>query len=124
MIFVIALVVIIPALRVLDQDVMPIFFWTFSFGIPVFGVYLIGMLWKVNRVAAWITMLAGYGANFLWTFAPDLIWLPERMKSNPAVYATISATVLFGVVLNLILRGEPGYLRQLKAAEQKESVTA
>ncbi|MBN1831105.1 MAG: sodium:solute symporter family protein [Deltaproteobacteria bacterium] len=118
MIFVIALVVIIPALRVLDQDVMPIFFWTFSFGIPVFGVYLIGMMWKVSRFAAGITMLAGYGANFLWTFAPDLIWLPERMKSNPAVYATILATVLFGVVMHLILRGEPGYLRQMKAAEE------
>jgi SSS family solute:Na+ symporter len=122
MIFVIALLVIIPALKVLDQDIMSIFFWTFSFGIPVFGVYLIGMLWKVNKVAAWVTMLAGYAANFLWTFAPDLIWLPERIKSN--VYASIFATALFGVVLNLILRGEPGYLRQLKADEQKESVTA
>jgi len=121
MVLVIALIVIIPALRVLDQDIMSIFFWTFSFGIPVFGVYLIGMLWKVNKVAAWITMLAGYAADFLWTFNPDLIWLPERVKSN--VYATIFATVLFGVVLNLILRGEPGYLRQMKAAEQKESVT-
>jgi hypothetical protein len=32
--------------------------------------------------------------------------------------------VLFGVVLNLILPGEPGYLRQLKAAEQKVNVGA
>jgi SSS family solute:Na+ symporter len=117
MVLVIALIVLIPALKVLDQDIMSIFFWTFSFGIPVFGVYLIGMLWKVNKVAAWITMLAGYAADFLWTFNPDLIWLPERIKSN--VYATIIATVLFGVVLNLILRGEPGYLHQMKAAEQK-----
>ena len=119
MIFVIALVVIIPALSVLKQDIMSIFFWTFSFGIPVFGVYLIGMVWKVNRIAAWVTMLAGYAANFLWTFAPDLIYLPELIRSN--VYASILATVLFGVVMNLILPGEPGYLRQMKAAEQKES---
>jgi hypothetical protein len=67
-------------------------------------------------------MLAGYAADFLWTFNPDLLWLPERVKSN--IYATIFATVLFGVVLNLILRGEPGYLRQMKAAEQKQSATA
>lgn len=119
MIFVCALLVIVPALKVLDQNVMSIFFWTFSFGIPVFGVYLIGMLWKVNRVAAWVTMLAGYGANFLWTFAPDLIWLPERIKSN--VYASIFATVLFGVAMNLVLPGEPGYLRQMKAAEQRKA---
>ncbi len=66
MIFVCALLVIVPALKL--QLVLSIFFWTFSFAIPVFGVYLIGMLWKVNKVAAWTTMLAGYAANFLWTF--------------------------------------------------------
>lgn len=116
MIFVCAGLVIIPALRVLGQDVMSIFFWTFSFGIPVFGVYLIGMTWKVSRVAAWITMLAGYGANFLWTFNLKLVRLPEGMDSN--VYSTIFATLLFGIVLNIILPGKPGYLRQMKAAEQ------
>ena len=124
MIFVCAGLVIIPALRIGDQLVLGIYFWTFSFGIPVFGVYLIGMLWKVNRAAAWITMLAGYGANFLWTFVPaDLIWMPEEIKSNPAVYATILATLIFGIVLNLILPGKPGYLRQMRNAE-KGNVTA
>jgi len=124
MIIVCAGLVIIPALRIGPQSIMGIFFWTFSFGIPVFGVYLIGMLWKVNNAAAWITVLAGYGANFLWTFAPDLIWLPDEIKSNPAVYATIMATLIFGIALNLILPGKPGYLRQMRAAEQKESAAA
>lgn len=121
MIFVCAALVIVPALRVMDKNVMSIFFWTFSFGIPVFGVYFIGMVWKVSRTAAWVTMLAGYGANFLWTFKPDL-WLPvERMHSNPAVYATILATLIFGIVLNLILPGKSGYLRQMKTAEPESS---
>lgn len=124
MIFVCALLVLVPALTVLDKNVMSIFFWTFSFGIPVFGVYLIGMIWKVSRAAAWVTMLAGYGANFLWTFAPDLIWLPEKMQSNPAVYASILATILFGIVLNIILPGEPGYLRQMKKTEPENSLKA
>jgi SSS family solute:Na+ symporter len=124
MIFVIALIVIFPALSVLDQKLLSLFFWTFSFGIPVFGVYLIGMLWQVNRVAAWVTMLAGYAANFLWTFAPNLISLPAYIATNANVYASIFATVLFGIALNLILPGEPGYLRQMKAAEQKEFATA
>ena len=124
MIFVCAALVIVPALRIGQQTILGIFFWTFSFGIPVFGVYLIGMMWKVSRVAAWITMLAGYGANFLWTFLPDLIRLPERMQSNPAVYATILATIIFGIFLNIVLPGKPGYIRQMKAAEQEERVTA
>jgi SSS family solute:Na+ symporter len=114
MIFVCALIVIIPALKL--QLVLSIFFWTFSFGIPVFGVYLIGMVWKVNKFAAWVTMLAGYGANFLWTFAAPT-WLPDFMSLN--VYPTTFATVFFGIVLNLVLPGKPGYLRQVKMAEQK-----
>jgi SSS family solute:Na+ symporter len=116
MILVCALVVIVPALKVLDT-VMSIFLWTFSFAIPVFGVYLIGMLWKVNKAAAWITMLAGYAANFLCTFAPDLLWWPEFIQGFKLnVYPTTAATIIFGIGLNLILPGEPGYLRQMKAA--------
>ena len=86
--------------------------WTFSFGIPVLGVYLIGMLWKVNKVAAWTTILAAYIANFVWTFATPT-WLPSYLSLN--VYPTVFTTLLFGIVLNLILPGEPGYLRRLKA---------
>jgi SSS family solute:Na+ symporter len=110
MIIVCALLVIIPALR--NPGIMPLLYWVFSFAVPVFGVYLIGMLWKVNKVAAWTTLLAGYFANFYWTFA-EPTWLPSYLSLN--VYPTIFATLLFGIGLNLILPGEPGYLRQLKA---------
>ncbi len=117
MIIVCAGLVILPALKIGTQSIMGIFFWAFSFGIPVFGVYLIGMMWKVSKGAAWITMLAGYAANFIWTFAPNLIWLPERMNSN--VYASIFATIIFGIVFNILLPGKPGYLRQMKQADNK-----
>jgi len=114
MIVVCALMVVIPAMR--NPGIMPLLYWIFSFAVPVFGVYLIGMLWKVNKIAAWTTLLAGYAANFFWTFAsPD--WLPSYLSQN--VYPTIFATLFFGVVMNLILPGKPGYLRQLKA--QKSS---
>jgi len=96
--------------------------WTFSFAIPVFGVYLIGMLWKVNRGAAWTTSLVGYAASFLWTFAPPPL-LPDYLSQN-VVYPTTFATALFGIVLNLILPGKPGYLRQLKAREQEANARA
>jgi len=116
MIFVCAILVIIPALKL--SLMLPIFFWTFSFAIPVFGVYLIGMLWKVNRIAAWTTILAGYAANFLWTFSSPT-WLPDVISHN-VVYPTIIATVLVGVVMNLILPGDPPYMRKLKA-EMREA---
>ena len=71
----------------------------------------------IALIRGYVTMLAGYAADFLWTFNSDLIRLPERINNN--VYATILATVIFGFVMNLILRGEPGYLRQLKATEEQ-----
>ena len=110
MILVCAVLVVIPALKL--PYIFSIFMWTFSFGIPVLGVYLIGMLWKVNKVAAWTTILAAYIANFVWTFATPT-WLPSYLSLN--VYPTVFTTLLFGIVLNLILPGEPGYLRRLKA---------
>ena len=116
MILVCSAMVIVPALNL--PYLFPIFMWTFSFAIPVFGVYLIGMMWKVNKTAAWITILAGYAADFLWTFASPH-WLPSYLSLN--VYPTTFATILVGVVLNLILPGEPGYLRQLKKAEDQKS---
>lgn len=119
MILVCAVLVVIPALKL--PYIFSIFMWTFSFAIPVFGVYLIGMLWKVNKAAAWITILAGYAANFYWTFAAPT-WLPPHLSLN--VYPTTFATLLFGIGLNLILPGEPGYLRRLKQSAQKEQVTA
>jgi solute:Na+ symporter, SSS family len=114
MILVCAVLVVVPALKL--PFIFSVFMWTFSFAIPVFGVYLIGMLWKVNKVAAWTTMLVAYAANFYWTFAhPN--WLPTNMSLN--VYPTAIATILVGVVMNLILPGKPAYLRQLKAAEKE-----
>jgi len=119
MILVCAVLVVIPALKL--PYIFAIFMWTFSFAIPVFGAYLFGMLWKVNRIAAWTTIVAGYGANFLWTFAaPD--WLPSYLSLN--VYPTTFVTVLCGVVLNLILPGEPAYIHRLKPPAEAEAVRA
>jgi SSS family solute:Na+ symporter len=115
MILVCSGLVIVPALKL--PYIFSIFMWTFSFAIPIFGVYLIGMMWKINRTAAWITILAGYAANFLWTFAAPN-WLPSYMSLN--VYPTTFATAFFGIILNLILPGEPGYLRQMKLAENSK----
>ena len=114
MIIVCALLVIVPALR--NPGIMPLLYWVFSFAVPVFGVYLIGMLWKVNTIAAWTTLLAGYFANFFWTFAQPN-WLPDYLSLN--VYPTIFATLFFGIVMNLILPGKPGYLKQLKAQKNE-----
>ncbi len=116
MILVCAGLVVWPALGL--PYIFSIFMWTFSFGIPIFGVYLLGMLWKVNKVAAWVTILAAYLANFIWTFAPPA-WWPANMSLN--VYPTTFVTLIFGVGLNLILPGEPAYIHRLKAADETKN---
>ena len=116
MILVCTILVAIPALKQ-QSMVLPIFMWTFSFAIPVFGVYLIGMVWKINKAAGWITILAGYAASFFWTFARPA-GVPDYITT---VYPTAIATVVFGIVLNLILPGEPGFLRQLKKAKAQKT---
>ncbi len=119
LIVVCALVVTFPALKL--PYIFSIFMWTFSFAVPVFGVYLIGMLWKVNKTAAWITILAAYAANFIWTFwTPG--FLPPELSIN--FYPVFFVTVVLGVVLNLVLPGEPGILRQMREARKAGSVSA
>jgi Na+/proline symporter len=120
LIVVFALIVIYPAMR--QPQLMVLLYWVFSFAVPVFAVYLIGMLWKVNKVAAWTTLLAGYFASFFWTFylqANWPSWIPGYFNEN--VYPTIVATLFFGIVMNLILPGKPGYLWQMKEAEKNNT---
>ncbi len=119
MIFVCMILVIIPALT--SPRILPLLMWIFSFAIPVFVVYLIGMLWKVNKAAAWITILAGYAADFLWTIVPPP-GLPQELYLN--VYPTTIVTLVAGIVLNLILPGKPGYLRQIKAEARQAAAGA
>jgi solute:Na+ symporter, SSS family len=124
MILVCSILVTIPALRGLPY-ILSVFFWTFSFAIPIFGVYLIGMMWKVNKAAAWITILAAYFVNFLWTFYPGItgwLGLSDFYKLN--VYPVTFVTVVLGIILNLMLPGDRGYMYQLKAAAQKAKAEA
>ena len=49
-------------------------------------------------------------------------WLPSYLSLN--VYPTTFATLLFGIVLNLILPGEPGYIHRLRRASQHTNAGA
>ncbi|MCL6478929.1 MAG: sodium:solute symporter family protein [Peptococcaceae bacterium] len=112
-IIVLAVVVAIPALML--PMIFPIFMWCFTFGIPIFTCYLIGLLWKRNRAATWINVIASFAVSFIWTFwTPNI--LPPQISLN--IYPVTMCTVGLGIVLNLILPGKPGLLRQIKTAEK------
>lgn len=101
----------IPAMKV--SLLISLFFWCFALSMPIFCNYLIGMCWKINRKAAWINLIVSTIVNFWWTFAcPSWAGI-----FNFAFWPVAVTTIVLGVVLNLILPGEPGLLRQIKAEE-------
>jgi len=88
-----------------------LFFWCFSLSLPIFINYLIGMLWKVNRKAAWINLIASTIVNFWWTFACPS-WCPPMFRLN--FYPVFAVSVGLGIILNLIMPGEKGMLKRIK----------
>ena len=107
-----AIILVVGAL--LFDVVFPIFIWCFSFGIPVFVVYLCGQVWKVSKPAAWITIVVTYIVNIYWTF-----WTPAWTVGTPLnlnMYPVTICSIVLGVVLTAILPGTPG-LRTKKYAK-------
>lgn len=106
MILVSALLFAFPAFS--NAVIFPVFLWCFSFGIPVFVVYFMGLKVKSSRAAAWITTLVTFAVNFWWTF-----WTPEWATGiwSLNMYPVTVVSIVLGVSLSLILPGKPGLLR-------------
>ena len=116
---IVTLMISIPSLWV--EVFMQLFFWCFSLSLPIFICYLIGMLWKVNRKATWINLIASLAVNCWWTFACPS-WCPPRFSMS--FYPVFVVTFGLGIILNLILPGEKGMLRQINDKEKAERLTA
>lgn len=99
---------VIPAMKV--TLLITLFFWCFALSMPIFVNYLIGMVWKINRKAAWANLIITTAVNFWWTFACPSWAGPFSLPFWPVAITTIG----LGIVLNLILPGEKGLLRQIK----------
>ena len=82
--------------------------------------YMFGMCWRINRKAAWITVIVSTAVNFWWTFAcppwAGLFALPFW----PVAFVSLG----LGAILLAVMPGwEKGLLRQIKdieAAEKEE----
>lgn len=107
MILVSAALFAFPALS--NAIIFPVFLWCFSFGIPVFVVYFMGLKFKISKSAAWITTLVSFAVNFWWTFATPS-WATGPWSLN--MYPVTVVSVVLGVILSLVLPGKPGLLRK------------
>ena len=109
---IVCLAAAIPSLFV--EIFMNLFFWCFSLSLPIFICYLIGMIWKINRKAAWINCIASLAVNCWWTFALPS-WCPPQFSLS--FYPVFVVTIGLGVILNLVMPGEKGMLKQIKEQE-------
>lgn len=117
-IFVAALLCVVPALTV--PVVFPVFLWVFSFGIPIFIIYIIGLHFKTCKLAAWITVIAAYVVDLLWTFWPKIGEIvPSPFNMN--MYAVTLVSLVLGIVLTAILPGEPSYRKRRAMAQSSSS---
>lgn len=105
----------VPALTA--DVVFPVFLWCFSFGIPLFVVYIMGLWVKISQPAAWITIVVAYIINFWWTFwTPSFIDPTSPLALN--MYPVTIVSVVLGIILPLVLPGEKGLLRAKRDQER------
>lgn len=106
---------VIPALNA--PVVLPLFFWCFSIGLPLFICYFLGMVWRVNRKAAWVTCLASLGVNFWWTFACPIAEGPFTNSYYPVLAC---AFILYFVLAVCLPGSKPAMLKRIREQEAAE----
>jgi len=109
---IVTLMAAIPSLWV--EVFMELFFWCFSLSLPIFVCYLIAMIWKVNRKAAWINLIISMIVNCWWTFATPA-WCPPEFGLS--FYPVFVVTFGLGIILAIVLPGEKSMLKQLREQE-------
>ncbi len=123
---VIAALLLLPgALLMAHEFVFNLFLWVFSFGMPVFIVFIIGYNFKVSKMAAWITIIVAYVVDCIWTFLPmeSILHLKAGSIWGMNLYATMVVSLVLGIVLHLILPGKPGWRKQ-QAAKKAQAAQA
>ncbi len=90
----------------LNAVIFPVFLWCFSFGIPVFVIYVMGLKVRRNTTAAWITLIVTYIINFWWTFATPA-WAGGLLGGAFALnmYPVTIVSIVLGVILPFIVPG-------------------
>jgi SSS family solute:Na+ symporter len=115
MVIVCGVMAAIPAFFV--PIVFPVFLWCFSFGIPLFVIFFIGLRWKISKPAAWITIGVTYLLNYYWTF-----WTPSWAQGpwSLNMYPVTVVSIVLGVGLALLLPGEPGLMTKKRREMEKQ----
>lgn len=107
MIIVAAALLLPGALIMANEFVFNLFLWVFSFGMPIFIVFIIGYNFKISKVAAWLTIIISYIVDCIWTFVDMSGVLPGVWSMN--LYATMIVSLVLGIVLHIVIPGKPAW---------------
>ncbi len=119
MILLCGLLAAVPAL--FAPILFPVFLWAFSFRIPLFMIFLFGLVWKTSKPAAWITVVVTYIVNFWWTFATPA-WAQGPWALN--MYPVTVCSLVLGILLFTILPGDVGLLQRNRDAAKAAQLSA
>ncbi len=90
--------------------------WVFAWMVPVFWLFVSGLFWKRSRSVAAATLIITWVLNMVWSFTGVAASIGGIIGSLPNGYITLGSTAVVLIVGNLIVKGEPAYL---KVAEYK-----
>lgn len=95
--------------------------WLFAWLVPVFWIFVSGLLWKRHQGVAIATLLLAWAANVAWSFTslPQLFGLEAAGSYN--AYITVAVSVVVLVVGNMLVPGELGLLKQRTATRRGEA---
>ncbi len=98
--------------------------WLFSWPAPIMVMCLIGLFWKRSTTAAITTMIAAWIVNMLWSFTGLPAAIGLEMLTTANVYATLSVSVVVGVVMTAWCEGKPGIFRSAGHSPKPEKTAA
>lgn len=90
--------------------------WVFAWMVPVFWLFVAGLFWKRHRGVAAATLVITWVINMIWSFTDVAASIGGLFGSLPNGYITLISTGVVLVIGNLVVKGEPAYL---KVAEYK-----
>ncbi|MGB9885989.1 MAG: sodium:solute symporter family protein [Moorellales bacterium] len=102
---ILAVAAVVPSMAL--PPIVAAILWLYAWSVPVSVFLVMGLFWKRSPLAAGITWAVAWIANALWSFTglPAAIGLPNL----PGIYIVLLISLVLGIVLTAVLRGEPGY---------------
>lgn len=102
------------------------FIWIFTFYIPLFISFILGLAWRRNEKATIATTIISWAINVLWILFKPLVEQTMPVYLHPAmgnVYPVTIASIIVYIVLALALKGtKPGLLKEIKGTAVEQAI--